>query len=106
MQDLNFGTLDIVSADKSEYLRLYKPYIRSERGIDSETIILVVLKNPDGTWSKYFAALRIANSFGITREHKLDALKGFLGELYNVHFVKEIESGYTLGEIVLYKGTL
>lgn len=95
----------VVRPEDSEYLKQYKPYIRSISN-ENETIFLVALKNDKGVWTKYFAILRVNDSIGTTRDQKLSELKGFIQEVYNVHFAKELHNGYTIGEVVLYKGTL
>lgn len=97
---------NVVPPDKSEYLKLYKPYIRVSSENEDESIFLVVLKNADGDWSKYFAALKVADSGKIGRVNTLLELKAFIRELYNVHFSQELKSGYEIGEIILYKGRI
>lgn len=97
--------INVVPYENSEYLRLYKPCIRTSGGGTTESVFLVVLKNADGGWSKYFAALRLTDNT-LSRKQKIEELIAFITDLYNVHFAKEIKQGYTVGEVILYQGTL
>ena len=100
--------LKVVTRAESEYFKEFNPYYdtRTRHGRPADTILLFVFRSPTGRWSKYQATLRFHGERNVSSAEKMRRMQEYIGELRTKTFKSEFAKGYTIGEIILYSGTL